>query len=193
MKLTSLAFGLIALCAVHSQANASVFSFSFTSDGPPDILGNTQGTVTGLIFGLSDDGSNQIPTSAEILSSPVGLSGIVVPYVTGFIDVSNGTITNVSSNLIFSQTGPPDVFLGFNLVCGGCDGNFSSITSANFLQHNIPTGGFSISNLEGFQGVTFSEVNAVPEPSTWAMLLLGFAGVGFMAYRRKPKPALMAV
>jgi hypothetical protein len=33
---------------------------------------------------------------------------------------------------------------------------------------------------------------AVPEPSTWAMLLLGFAGVGFMAYRRKTKAALMA-
>jgi hypothetical protein len=26
---------------------------------------------------------------------------------------------------------------------------------------------------------------AIPEPSTWAMLILGFAGVGFMAYRRK--------
>ena len=26
---------------------------------------------------------------------------------------------------------------------------------------------------------------AVPEPSTWAMMILGFAGVGFMAYRRK--------
>ena len=33
---------------------------------------------------------------------------------------------------------------------------------------------------------------AVPEPSTWAMMLLGFAGVGFMAYRRKSTPALMA-
>jgi hypothetical protein len=32
----------------------------------------------------------------------------------------------------------------------------------------------------------------VPEPSTWAMMLLGFAGVGFMAYRRKSKQALMA-
>jgi len=36
-------------------------------------------------------------------------------------------------------------------------------------------------------------VSAVPEPSTWAMMILGFAGVGFMAYRRKSKPALMAV
>jgi hypothetical protein len=37
------------------------------------------------------------------------------------------------------------------------------------------------------------QITAVPEPSTWAMLLLGFAGVGFMAYQRKSKPALMAV
>jgi hypothetical protein len=28
---------------------------------------------------------------------------------------------------------------------------------------------------------------AVPEPSTWAMMIAGFAGVGFMAYRRRPK------
>jgi hypothetical protein len=27
--------------------------------------------------------------------------------------------------------------------------------------------------------------SAVPEPSTWAMMILGFFGVGFMAYRRK--------
>ncbi len=35
-------------------------------------------------------------------------------------------------------------------------------------------------------------IGAVPEPSTWAMMILGFAGVGFMAYRRKSKSALMA-
>ena len=35
------------------------------------------------------------------------------------------------------------------------------------------------------------EVVAMPEPSTWAMMILGFAGVGFMAYRRKQNgPAL---
>ena len=27
--------------------------------------------------------------------------------------------------------------------------------------------------------------SAVPEPSTWAMMILGFAGIGFMAYRQK--------
>lgn len=33
-------------------------------------------------------------------------------------------------------------------------------------------------------------VTAVPEPSTWVMMLLGFAGLGFTAYRRKPKSVL---
>ncbi len=33
-------------------------------------------------------------------------------------------------------------------------------------------------------------MSGVPEPSTWAMMLLGFAGVGFMAYRRKNGTAM---
>jgi PEP-CTERM motif len=38
-----------------------------------------------------------------------------------------------------------------------------------------------------------NSVSGVPEPSTWAMMLLGFTGVGFIAYRGKSKLALMAV
>lgn len=36
-----------------------------------------------------------------------------------------------------------------------------------------------------FRTYTENGIGAVPEPSTWATLLLGFAGIGFMAYRRK--------
>jgi hypothetical protein len=36
-------------------------------------------------------------------------------------------------------------------------------------------------------------VAAVPEPSTWAMMVLGFAGVGFLAYRRKDRNAGLKV
>jgi hypothetical protein len=35
-------------------------------------------------------------------------------------------------------------------------------------------------------------VATVPEPSTWAMMILGFAGVGFMAYRRRKSAAIAA-
>ena len=43
-----------------------------------------------------------------------------------------------------------------------------------------------------FSPGVFAATSAVPEASTWAMMILGFAGIGFMAYRRKSKPALMA-
>jgi hypothetical protein len=28
-------------------------------------------------------------------------------------------------------------------------------------------------------------LNVIPEPSTWAMMLMGFAGLGFAAYRTR--------
>lgn len=58
----------------------------------------------------------------------------------------------------------------------------------NVLDHEFQSG-------LAFDGVTVAGravTAAVPEPSTWAMLLLGFAGIGFMSYRRKSKPELMA-
>jgi PEP-CTERM motif len=42
------------------------------------------------------------------------------------------------------------------------------------------------SNFDG----TFT--TGVPEPSSWAMMLLGFAGIGLMAHRRNSKPKLSA-
>jgi PEP-CTERM motif len=51
--------------------------------------------------------------------------------------------------------------------------------------------GFNHSGLTlEFNGIT--NATAAPEPSTWAMMILGFGGIGFMAYRRKSKPALLA-
>jgi hypothetical protein len=59
-----------------------------------------------------------------------------------------------------------------------------------FLDPSLVALGYSIITSPGIGN---SLASAVPEPSTWAMMILGFAGIGFMAYRRKLKPALMAV
>jgi hypothetical protein len=53
-------------------------------------------------------------------------------------------------------------------------------------------GASTVAFAQGNADQELSAVSTVPEPSTWAMLLLGFAGIGFMAYRRKNKPALLA-
>ena len=40
--------------------------------------------------------------------------------------------------------------------------------------------------------VDLARISAVPEPSTWAMMILGFAGIGAMAYPRRKSAALAA-
>jgi len=47
----------------------------------------------------------------------------------------------------------------------------------------------SYSETADFANVTLTndQVAAVPEPSTWAMMVLGFGGLGFLAYRRKDR------
>jgi hypothetical protein len=53
------------------------------------------------------------------------------------------------------------------------------------LVFTIPVGRTGIQI--GWWGASYvpSVASAVPEPSTWAMMILGFAGVGFMACRRR--------
>jgi hypothetical protein len=37
---------------------------------------------------------------------------------------------------------------------------------------------------------TLTLAPAIPEPSTWAMMILGFFGIGFMTYRQRKNMAL---
>ena len=39
---------------------------------------------------------------------------------------------------------------------------------------------------------TRNAASAIPEPSTWAMMLAGFAGLGFLGFRRARKATLTA-
>nr|WP_167552255.1 PEPxxWA-CTERM sorting domain-containing protein [Bradyrhizobium sp.] len=57
--------------------------------------------------------------------------------------------------------------------------SFNPLFGANTLTVELTdTGPPTAFRIDGF-------ASAVPEPSTWAMMILGFAGVGFMAYRRR--------
>ena len=55
-------------------------------------------------------------------------------------------------------------------------------------------GGFRILPFGSEGNVSIDDLSAtiaaVPEPSTWAMMILGFAGVGYLTYRRRKTAAL---
>jgi PEP-CTERM motif len=82
---------------------------------------------------------------------------------------------------------PPNLSSGLKFYTLAATGTVVTITSA-------ATGGFYdffVDNV-GFDQPT---PPGTPEPSTWAMMLLGFAGLGFAGYRRaarRGKPAQSA-
>jgi hypothetical protein len=107
-------------------------------------------------------------TSTGLPYQPATFNGWVLDVISG--PAITSAVTDSSSTIV-----PVNEFIsGGNLYI-----NLQNVTAT--------TGGSTIVDF------TTGAVGAVPEPSTWAMMLLGFAGVGFMAYRRKSKPALRAV
>ena len=73
-----------------------------------------------------------------------------------------------------------------DLIGGAHSANLQLLTNAYSF-----TGPFAFATLED-NGVLYSVPvanPAVPEPSTWAMMLLGFIGLGFAGYRRALKSA----
>jgi hypothetical protein len=73
----------------------------------------------------------------------------------------------------------------------------NSVTLANahgfgFISFNNPAGNWAVGFLSdaGIQGSYTA--TTVPEPGTWAMLLLGFAGLGLAGYRTSGKGVLVA-
>jgi hypothetical protein len=62
----------------------------------------------------------------------------------------------------------------------------------NYLDFGTTKVGYDLVDINQPGTWTTPHIAAVPEPSTWAMMILGFAGVGFMAYRRKNQPSFRA-
>jgi hypothetical protein len=87
----------------------------------------------------------------------------------------------------------------FTVTINGSTFNFLPPSTSAWTQENviftaglglnnfgISVGGQSSPNSTDLSiGVDQISVSAVPEPSTWAMMILGLAGIGFLAYRRK--------
>ena len=65
---------------------------------------------------------------------------------------------------------------------GGLGGGNNTIGSPNYIQYVYWNG--DAWTQESFPGVRIT-VSSVPEPSTWAMIVLGFAGLGLASARMR--------
>jgi hypothetical protein len=75
----------------------------------------------------------------------------------------------------------------FQAGCGSGPGCALGSTSVETTPTSDNSSQFSLFHAPGASnsgGGVWEQVAPVPEPSTWAMLLIGFAGIGFVAYRK---------
>jgi hypothetical protein len=185
-----------------------------TSNGNFTIDTESDGAILGLRAAVRFVGSIT-PNGGDtnIYTAPIGLGtgkgagaalwNFEYSYDPGLLTGTTTTITisdNHNDNFgpfglsVFDNTSPPGTnavqnsenisFFPFSL--GGFNPSAPAIYTITMTMddaNNSPIGSVDIQ----------VDVGAVPEPSTWAMMILGFLGLGFMTYRRKRNGAALSV
>jgi hypothetical protein len=101
----------------------------------------------------------------------------------------SGSISGPASNLFITQTlavaSNADILVHMYVISTIMGNSVES--SGAFLDpiFSIDPNFVGANNYSIEMSAGIGNVSAVPEPSTWAMMILGFAGVGFMSYRRQ--------
>ncbi len=147
-----------------------------------DVAGLGHGFVD--VFNLNGTGEQRL-VSGGALDSPWGLA--IAP--TGFGAFSGDLLVgNFGNGMINAYNATTGAFIG---ALDGTNGNPLAIDGLWGLRFgNGAAGGGSLSSLyftagpNGESDGLFGSLTAVPEPSTWAMMLAGFAGLAFAAYRQ---------
>lgn len=170
-------FALLAISGSSLPASAAVFTDTFSGADLIHVGQSVNATITFTTLDTSTviPGDN-FPGFAVIgVSGTVNGSAIVAPV-------------NGSSYGTYFEAGP--YFLDGTGVtfktANGSTFDFFNQSTNNLYRVNFTGGPLGDS---AFLMAT-PVVAAVPEPSTWAMLVLGFVGLGFMAQRRKNKQNL---
>ena len=200
MKSMKLALAATALCALPSVANAALFGSLGGGTGPflslssAGLNGGSVATLAGGTVYTQDRPFADIPAgsifgNAFLAAGPTSGAPAVLSFTTpvdylSFLWGSPDTYNTLSVSTNMGSYSFNTGNLGFAVSNG--NQNFSqyvqftgsageAITSVAF--DNRPT-------TDAFETANFS-VAAVPEPATWAMMLVGFGAVGYAMRRRR--------
>jgi len=108
-------------------------------------------------------------------------------------DNGNSTTTNNTSVFISLAAGhiPSSIPIPLSYISSAGDTGEATVNLDTAADN--PIFGDNSTHFEALlTSVSLSSVESLPEPSTWAMMLLGLAGLGFMTCRQKAKRTLMA-
>ena len=195
----------LALSIFATQASAAIFTFdailSGISESPPNAspgTGTASATIDTVLNTLNVNatfGGLLGTTTASHIHCCTAIPGAgtagVATQTPSFIGFPLGVTSGSYTSPVFDLTLASSYDSSFIKAHGG-----TTSSAFNFLlaglqagdaYFNIQTSVFPGGEISGF----LHEVSAVPEPSTWAMMILGFVGIGALTYRRR-KSAMLA-
>jgi hypothetical protein len=163
---------------------------------------NTGAAVAALLAVLATSPASASLLNFELTGSHQASFQIDTETMPNFFSSSSLIGNQVSfdnvSGIFGGVAGVASISFGTNLIAdfniGGTTLGFVQLTSngpdlfsGNPADPVFTLGSFNLRNPFFGQNdvLTISAVAAVPEASTWAMMILGFASVGLVAYRRK--------
>ena len=194
MKSKLMAVALAAVVGSASQASAAV---SYV-------------TVTDTVTGAAGDWTLDFTVTNNLPNSVLFDFGVALP-ATGFSALPSGW-TNTGGVQYSSTGGPQGYFIfayGGYMASGSSESGFKVTVNSTKAPFNVEWIAFADgpfrSNYSGggiywndgygdygLYGGASPVASAAPEPSTWAMMLLGFGGLGFAGWRRKDHTSLVA-
>jgi hypothetical protein len=168
--------------------NAGQQSNTFTLS----TLGITSTSQLALVVNLSEPNSESPPsvtTALSPLAANANLANTITLNVysqtgtllTSFSTASGQTLDQIASGiggsgLVFGLT--PDEALSLDALLAQTAGTEVFTVGATFTNAS-----------GGLDAIQAAAITGIPELSTWAMMMVGFAGIGFVAYRRRsPAP-----
>jgi hypothetical protein len=156
-------------------------------------LGWTSAAQIGLLFNAIEPSGNSITVNDITLKFYNSTTGALIAALDG-PGIGDGGVLNVP--LTFDPSQPGNGSAGFVFTVDAAESAwldstfFASLVAANGGAGNIQialesTLSNSASGPESWTAFNINSPPGVPEPATWAMMLLGFGGIGFAMRRRR--------
>ena len=183
MRKSTALLASLALAAMSTCASATSFLFTFSGDGG---VNSANGTLNGTLI----SGTNYTATSGTINTfGPVaGLNqnngGSLIPNPAAPGDTASPSGFFIYNNTLLANQNPLLNFSGLLFSVGGQEVN---------IYYDAGLGSYTLYGQNGlsasgaFALTQVPDAPAVPEPATWAMMLMGFGMIGFAARNRRTK------